>query len=74
MNGANPLSPGDTWARPRTAKQRKRLEDRLADAIDTEERARAKMRRATRAWDKAQTAVDRLNAQVNNFHRQQVQS
>lgn len=58
--GGNPFEPGDTWARPRN-KRAARAVDRLADAIDKQERAAAKLRRAFRAWDKASETVNRLN-------------
>jgi len=69
MNGADPMSPGATWARPRKGRKARHV-DRLADAIDCEERARAKMRRALRAWEKAMATVDRLNKSLTK----QVQS
>lgn len=64
MPGASPFEPGDTWQKPRGAKRRARLADMLADAIDREERASAKMRRAFQAWDRARLAVARLNARI----------
>ena len=69
MNGADPMAPGATWAAPRN-KRRTSLETRLADAIDREERARAKMRRTFKAWERAQLSVDRLNKKLTT----QVQS
>jgi uncharacterized membrane protein YidH (DUF202 family) len=61
---------GRPWAKPRT-KGRKRLEDRMAAAIDIEERARAKMRRTFRAWERAAASVARLSKAIDKF---QVQS
>lgn len=61
--GADPMAPRETWTKPRAAKRR-RLYDALATAIDREERARAKMRRAFKAWERAQDAVARLNKRL----------
>lgn len=55
--------PAPSWAAPR-GKRRVRLEDALAAAIDCEERARRKMRRAFRAWEKAAAALERCNARL----------
>jgi hypothetical protein len=58
------MTPGDTWQKGRGPKRRARLEDKLADAIDAEERARAKMRRTFHAWEKAAALVERLNKSI----------
>lgn len=58
--------PADPPASIRThgKNRRARVVDRLADAIDREERTRAKMRRAFKAWEKAAAAVSRLNREL----------
>lgn len=60
----NPLEPASTWSRKPGARA-VRLEQLMADAVDSLEAAESKLRRAFRAWDRAKLNLARVEKRFN---------